>query len=85
MTRRRFPPGTLRRATREAISEILERFNPARRNRSCPRAVKKTQSRYKKKTGPASTRYNAPPVITIRARTSADTLPSTPLTCGDAK
>ena len=67
LTRRRFPPETLRQATRETISEILERPNPARRNRSCPRAVKKAQSRYKRKTGPASTRHTGPPLLVTRA------------------
>ena len=67
MTRRRFPPETLTQATLDTISEILERLNPARRNRSCPRAVKKTQSRYKKKTGPASTRHTGPPLLVTRA------------------
>jgi hypothetical protein len=33
----------LERATREAIKEIAERPNPARRERTCPRAVKRTQ------------------------------------------
>jgi hypothetical protein len=64
-----FPPTTLEQANRETISEILEKLNPPRRHRSCPRAVKKTHSRYKKKTGPASTRHNSPPSITIHTPT----------------
>ena len=37
------PPRRLAAATREAIEEILERPNPARRERTCPRAVKRPQ------------------------------------------
>ena len=36
-------PRKLARATLEAIEEIAERPNPARRERTCPRAVKRTQ------------------------------------------
>ena len=38
-----FSPRRLAAATREAIEEILERPNPARRERTCPRAVKRPQ------------------------------------------
>ena len=39
--RRLFPPRKLEKATREAIDEIAERPNPPRRERTCPRAVKR--------------------------------------------
>ena len=52
---------------RDTVSEILERPNPPRRLRSCPRAVKKPYSRYKKKTGPASVRHTGPPLLVTRA------------------
>ena len=42
--RRLFPPRRLAAATREAIEEILERPNPPRRERSCPRAVKRART-----------------------------------------
>ena len=38
-----FSPLRLTKAVREAIEEITERPNPPRRERSCPRAVKRTQ------------------------------------------
>lgn len=52
----------------ETITEILERRNPPRRHRSYPRAVKKSQSRYKKRTsGYSGVRHRGPTLVVIRA------------------
>ncbi|MBM7776264.1 hypothetical protein JOD54_006468 [Actinokineospora baliensis] len=62
-----YPPNRLTAAITETISEIVERPNPPRRERSHPRAVKQARSRYKqKKPDQAGTRYDTPPRIVIR-------------------
>jgi hypothetical protein len=52
----------------EAVSEILERVNRERRDRSYPRAVKKARSRYKqRKPDYVGVRHSGPALVVIRA------------------
>jgi len=41
-----FPPQKLRTAAREAIDEIVERLDPERRDRSCPRKAEENTTQY---------------------------------------
>jgi hypothetical protein len=63
------PPSRLARATAEAITEILERPNPPRRHRTCPRALKRRQhNAYPlKRAKDTTTRHDRPPEIHIHA------------------
>ena len=65
--RRLFPPRRLAAATREAIEEILERPNPPRRERSCPRAVKRALHNVHpmKKPAQKNIHHNSPPTIRL--------------------
>jgi hypothetical protein len=50
------------------LAEIARKPNPARRHRTCPRAVKRARHnnyRVKKSGEPASTRHHGPPTINL--------------------
>lgn len=67
--RRIFPPEHLDQAVADAINEIIERPNPPRRLRSCPRVVKRQRyTSYRIKRGTDScTRHTEEPAIQIIA------------------
>ena len=52
------------------LAELTEKINPERRDRTCPRAVKRARHnsyRVKKPDEPASIRHDGPPTIHIHA------------------
>ena len=54
------------------LADITDKINPPRRERSCPRAVKRARHnnyRVKKTDEPSSTRHHGPPTIHIHALT----------------
>jgi hypothetical protein len=62
---RPFPPEDWNDAIPE-VAEITDKINPERRNRTCPRAVKRARHnsyRIKKPDEPSSTRHPSPPTI----------------------
>jgi len=67
-----FPPEDWNQAIPDVLAEITRTINPRRRNRTCPRAVKRARHnshRVKKPTNHASTRHAGPPTINIRGLT----------------
>src|SRR5258708_30441465 len=66
-TRRDFPPSRLRNALAATSTEILERLNPPRRNRSSPRVVKRVHVHAYRAKRPSDTtmQYLTPPHIQI--------------------
>jgi hypothetical protein len=60
-------PQRLEKATREALKEIGERPNPPRRERTCPRAVKRTQHTafLMKKREQKDIKHDSPPTIRL--------------------
>jgi hypothetical protein len=73
MIRRPFPPDRLHPATAAAFTEILERLNPPRRMRTCPRVIKRARhNSYRvKRPGDISITHTSPPTIKL------DGLPAT--------
>jgi hypothetical protein len=67
MSRRPFPPDHLPAITAAAFAEILERLNPHRRMRSCPRVIKRARhNTYRvKRPGDTSLTYTSPPTIKL--------------------
>lgn len=64
-----FPPEHLRQALTETITEILERLNPPRRNRTSPRVVKRGRHNYYKIKRPhhQGILHSGSPAINLRA------------------
>ena len=67
MIRRRFPPDHLAAITAAVFAEMLERLNPPRRLRSCPRVIKRARhNSYRvKRPGDASITHTSPPTIKL--------------------
>jgi hypothetical protein len=67
MIRRLFPPEHLSAITAKAIAEILQHLNPPRRQRTCPRVVKRARhNSYRvKHPGDVSVNHAHPPTIKI--------------------
>lgn len=67
MSRRPFPPDRLSAATAAVFAEMLERLNPKRRMRTCPRVIKRARhNAYRvKKPGDHGTRHHGPPAIRL--------------------
>jgi hypothetical protein len=65
--RRVFPPNRLATCLRHAIAEILQRPNPARRNRTYPRVTKRARaSRFPRKLlSHSNIRHESPPEIRL--------------------
>lgn len=67
MIRRPFPPDHLPVITAAACAEMLERLNPHRRMRTCPRVIKRARhNSYRvKRPGDVSTTHTRPPAIKL--------------------
>jgi hypothetical protein len=67
MIRRRFPPDHLTAITAAAFAEMLERLNPPRRLRNCPRVIKRARhNSYRvKRPGDGSITHTSPPTIKL--------------------
>ena len=67
MSRRPFPPDRPSAAAAAVFAEILERLNPQRRMRTCPRVIKRARhNAYRvKKPADHGTRHDGPPTIRL--------------------
>jgi hypothetical protein len=67
MSRRPFPPDHLPAITAAAFAEILERLNPQRRMRTCPRVIKRARhNTYRvKRPSDVSVTHTSPPTIKL--------------------
>jgi hypothetical protein len=67
MIRRPFPPDRLAAITAAAFAEMLERLNPQRRHRTCPRVIKRARhNSYRvKRPGDVSITHTSPPTIKL--------------------
>lgn len=67
-----FSPSTLKRTIKTAIAELTQRLNPKRRNRTCPRAVKRTRLKYQrvKRVGELNINHDTPAEIRLLPRTA---------------
>ena len=67
MSRRPFPPDHLSAITAAALAEMLERLNPVRRLRTCPRVIKRARhNSYRvKRPGDVSVTHARPPTIKL--------------------
>ena len=67
MSRRPFPPDRLSAATAAVFAEMLERLNPKRRMRTCPRVIKRARhNTYRvKRPGDVGITYTSPPTIKV--------------------
>jgi hypothetical protein len=65
MSRRPSPPDRLPAITAAALTEILDRLNPKRRMRTCPRVIKRARhNTYRvKRPGDVGVTYTSPPTI----------------------
>ena len=73
MIRRPFPPERLSAIIEAAFAEMLERLNPQRRMRSCPRVIKRARHnsyRVKRPSDIAAT-YTSPPTIKLEGHPAA--------------
>lgn len=73
MIRRPFPPDHLAAATAAAFAEMLERLNPERRMRTCPRVIKRARhNSYRvKRPGDVAVTHISPPTIKIEGPPAA--------------
>ena len=73
MSRRPFPPDHLPAITTAAFAEILERLNPQRRMRTCPRVIKRARhNTYRvKRPGDAAVTHTSPPTIKLEGLPAA--------------
>jgi hypothetical protein len=67
MSRRPFPPDHLAVITAAALAEMLERLNPVRRLRTCPRVIKRARhNSYRvKRPGDFGVTHARPPTIKL--------------------
>ncbi len=67
MSRRPSPPDHLSAITAAAVAEMLERLNPQRRMRTCPRVIKRARhNTYRvKRPGDVGITYTSPPTIKV--------------------
>jgi hypothetical protein len=73
MSRRPFPPDRLSAAIAAVFAEMLERLNPRRRMRTCPRVIKRARHnsyRVKRPSDVAIT-HTSPPTIKIEGLPAA--------------
>jgi hypothetical protein len=73
MSRRPFPPDHLPAITAAAFAEILERLNPPRRMRTCPRVIKRARhDTYRvKRPGDTGVTHTSPPTIKLEGLPAA--------------
>jgi hypothetical protein len=67
MIRRPFPPDGLPAVIAAAVAEMLERLNPQRRTRTCPRVIKRARhNSYRvKRPGDIAVTHASPPTIKL--------------------
>jgi hypothetical protein len=73
VSRRPFPPDRLPAITAAAFAEILERLNPQRRMRTCPRVIKRARhNTYRvKRPGDVAVTHTSPPTIKLEGLPAA--------------
>ena len=73
MIRRPFPPDRLTAITAAAFAEMLERLNPKRRMRTCPRVIKRARhNSYRvKRPSDIAVTHTSPPTIKIESLPAA--------------